>query len=798
VSPEGRQTLAADQLLDVLDGMSVLMYAQDADGRIVHANRAACELVGKQPEEVVGKLPVELFDPVTLERWTEQNREVLRTGRPIDVEDGWGGRTHLTHKTPVFDSDGRPVGVIGISTDITDRKHAEDELRRRERHLSEAQQIAGVGSWHWDSEAGELTWSTELCRLFGLTPEEAPTHEDALLLVHEEDRERVREAGRAVLAGEAPLELDLRILRKDRELRVLHCRGGVGSGPDGSKHRIDGTCTDVTDLRRVEARLAEAQRLAQLGSWDWDVARDEITWSREMYRIFGEDPEQFVPTRGLFAERIVEEDYGVILEQVTRARQHGGDFDAFARVRQPDGQTRDVRFRGSMVTTPGSAGDHLLGICQDLTDVRRAEEAREEAVERFRTVFERAPVGMALSTLDGRFVLANEAMAEFLGRSVEAVLDCGVMDVTHPEDVPTTSEALRRMLHGELSELNAEKRYVRPTGEVRWGALRALLLYDADGRAQHCLALFRDVTAERLAERRRSGLHAVSRIMAGGAALTDALPSLVETVVRELDWERGALWVLDAHGELRLQAAWPPGSAPASPPPPPAEPTVAGAGVLIPVVSGADMLGVLDFGCEGTERLDADLASFAEALGVQLGEFLVRKRAEELLLHQALHDPLTGLPNRVLFFDRLDHAIRRLRREHAPLAVLFLDFDGFKAVNDRFGHAGGDEVLRRAADRVATALRAEDTVGRFGGDELVVLSEHVAGAAGAAMVAERILDQLRTPIELDGEQLTLSASIGICVAPVEGATRDALLHTADAAMYRAKAGGPGRYVIAEE
>jgi diguanylate cyclase (GGDEF)-like protein len=214
-------------------------------------------------------------------------------------------------------------------------------------------------------------------------------------------------------------------------------------------------------------------------------------------------------------------------------------------------------------------------------------------------------------------------------------------------------------------------------------------------------------------------------------------------------------------------------------------------------MSGTDTNGLLELAC-GRPELDDDLSGFAEALGVQVGEFVVRKRAEELLLHQALHDPLTGLPNRVLFFDRLDHAIRRLQREHAPLAVLFLDFDGFKAVNDRFGHAGGDEVLRHAAQRVAAALRAEDTVARFGGDELVVLSEHVAGAAGSALVAERILAQLRAPIDVHGEQVLLTASIGISVAPIEGATRDALLHTADAAMYRAKATGPGRYVIAED
>lgn len=174
-----------------------------------------------------------------------------------------------------------------------------------------------------------------------------------------------------------------------------------------------------------------------------------------------------------------------------------------------------------------------------------------------------------------------------------------------------------------------------------------------------------------------------------------------------------------------------------------------------------EVLGAMMFHGPHADRLDEEMTALAEALGAQTGEFLVRKRTEEQLFHQALHDPLTGLPNRILFFDRLDQAIRRMSRGPVPLAVLFLDFDGFKAVNDRFGHEGGDEVLRRAAAAVAGALRVEDTVGRFGGDEL-----------------------------------QLSASIGVCIASGPDQTREELLRAADAAMYSAKAAGGGRFVIA--
>ena len=133
------------------------------------------------------------------------------------------------------------------------------------------------------------------------------------------------------------------------------------TGPHGSPRRLDGTCVDVTDRRRAERRLAEAQRLAQLGSWEWDVAGGGISWSREMYRIYGEDPQRFVPTPEVLAERLVEEDRGPIEEQVLAVVERGGEFDGFARIERPDGQTRDVRFRGSMVAVPGLQGASCSG-----------------------------------------------------------------------------------------------------------------------------------------------------------------------------------------------------------------------------------------------------------------------------------------------------------------------------------------------------------------------------------------------------------------------------------------------------
>jgi diguanylate cyclase (GGDEF)-like protein/PAS domain S-box-containing protein len=173
-----------------------------------------------------------------------------------------------------------------------------------------------------------------------------------------------------------------------------------------------------------------------------------------------------------------------------------------------------------------------------------------------------------------------------------------------------------------------------------------------------------------------------------------------------------------------------------------------------------------------------------------------RKRAEQRLQHDALHDALTGLPNRVLFVDRLDQAIRRAQRAtpQAAAAVLFLDLDRFKLVNDSLGHQAGDRLLIAVARRLESAVRPPDTVARLGGDEFTVLLDGVSDAHEASLVAERVHQTLRAPFHIAERELFVDASIGIALAEADAAP-DTVLRDADVAMYRAKADGKGRQAV---
>ena len=175
-----------------------------------------------------------------------------------------------------------------------------------------------------------------------------------------------------------------------------------------------------------------------------------------------------------------------------------------------------------------------------------------------------------------------------------------------------------------------------------------------------------------------------------------------------------------------------------------------------------------------------------------------RRRLQDELSRQAFHDSLTGLANRALFKDRVDHALKRFQRRRRPLAVFFLDLDRFKAINDSFGHASGDALLVAVSKRLSDCVRAEDTVARLGGDEFAVLVENLAGEAEVRIVADRVKEVFRDPIVIDGRELAVAASIGIALSEAGAETADDLLRNADLAMYRAKAAGGGTRQYAPE
>ncbi len=172
-----------------------------------------------------------------------------------------------------------------------------------------------------------------------------------------------------------------------------------------------------------------------------------------------------------------------------------------------------------------------------------------------------------------------------------------------------------------------------------------------------------------------------------------------------------------------------------------------------------------------------------------------RDQLQQALERQAFFDPLTGLPNRVLFYDRLRQSIAHAARHHDFVAVLFLDLDGFKSVNDRFGHANGDNILIQVAERIQSQMRAEDTVARLGGDEFTILLGNETSAESAGQVASRLLDELAKPFTINGQDILLTVSIGISVNAPGKTQPDDMVSEADHAMYEVKAQGKAGFKV---
>jgi diguanylate cyclase (GGDEF)-like protein/PAS domain S-box-containing protein len=409
------------------------------------------------------------------------------------------------------------------------------------------------------------------------------------------------------------------------------------------------------------------------------------------------------------------------------------------------------------------------------------------------------PVGIGIIDLEGHATMTDEVLRESLGYSREEFAAMPFTAYTHPEDLESSLGRFAQLVAGEIERYTVDRRFIRKDGAALWVALTVSLVRDAVGNPDHVIGVTQDITERKLlesdprAEQQRARLQ-VERIPAivyvaatgptgGWLYVSPQIEVILGFTAQEWMADPG-LWLQQLHPQDR-------------------ETVVADEERALLAADEEDRTYSNTYrmrhrnGSTVWLRDDAmmlwDKDGRATFHGV-LVDVTAQKLLEERLEHQAFHDPLTGLPNRKLFHDRVGHALSR--RHTDQVAVLFIDLDNFKTVNDSFGHACGDEVIVATAHRLQTCARASDTAARLGGDEFALLLEDVNAAAVMAL-ADRVLDALKErPVMFSGRALTIGASVGIAVAG-KGETTETLLRNADLAMYEAKLQGRGRHVLYE-
>jgi diguanylate cyclase (GGDEF)-like protein/PAS domain S-box-containing protein len=345
-------------------------------------------------------------------------------------------------------------------------------------------------------------------------------------------------------------------------------------------------------------------------------------------------------------------------------------------------------------------------------------------------------------------------------------------------------------------------------------------------------AAVRDETANKRAALRLALAHDIAQLLAADVEPETAIAFILSSIGTRMDWAAAVCWGLDAGSQVRclktwtasddaplcefragiaadsgqrsdesLEAAWAAGI--------PLWRTIHLADVshirdhvaarcnlnsalLIPVSAGAQRFALEFFG-HAQIAIDREFEDFMRSIASQLAQYLRRKQAEVALRHSAQHDNLTGLANRALLQEQLAQALQRAARQKTKVAVLFMDLDRFKSINDSLGHSAGDVLLRSCANRLREAVRLSDTVARFGGDEFVLVIEGLDNADAVITTLEKVVTLFGQPFDVNGRELPTTASIGISVFPDDGQDVETLLMNADAAMYRAKVKGPGNH-----
>ena len=470
-----------------------------------------------------------------------------------------------------------------------------------------------------------------------------------------------------------------------------------------------------------------------------------------------------------------------VREEMARAATRERAYFQFRHMRS-NGEIRDVEVHSGPIDAGG--GRHILySIVHDITERKRAEKALQQSEEKYRVIFDYAPVGIYQSARDGRIVTANATLARMLGYDTIEELLAKNLEHDIYFDARQREELIRHFEPYGYAN-NLELQWRRKDGTPLWVQLNAHAIHSPGG-ATFFEGFVYDVTERKLAEEMLRKQSAAMTASMDGIGIVDQRLEFTyvnDSLAKLFGYARPAdllghslCDLYEPHEQVRFITS------------------------IVPLVHQRGR-----WRGEATGlRLDGNLfpqeisltAISAESMVCVVRDITERTYAEEQIKHLAYHDALTNLPNRLLFKDRLTVALSHANREQSRLAVLFLDLDRFKVINDSLGHNIGDQLLQAVSARIQACVRESDTVARLGGDEFTVLLAHMQRSDDAAPVAQKIIEAMRYPFHIEGREFFSTTSIGISLFPEDGTDAETLIKNADTAMYQAKELGRDNYQL---
>jgi diguanylate cyclase (GGDEF)-like protein/PAS domain S-box-containing protein len=553
-------------------------------------------------------------------------------------------------------------------------------------------------------------------------------------------------------------------------------------------------------------------------------------------------------------KHLLEREFAVILLDVNMPAMDGFETASYIRGREKTAHT-PIIFLTAFAEAMHSAKGYALGavdciVTPVIPEILRTKvqvfvrlwlmtrEAKlAEAHRTTQEMIEALPNPIFFKGIDGRYRGVNKAWETFFGMPRGAVIGKTAREVfADNQDLADASEAMHQALLTQPGSKMFEANFPTPDGLVHDVLYYKATYGGAQGAVTGVIGTIIDITERKQAEKRQAMEHAVTRALSEASTLVEAMAKVIETICTNLGWQYGARWHWDSEKRvLELRESW------GSDSPEIRDfdsviagvaltPRAAGNGLVsrafttgkpvwtadlskgaaskrqklaaqagfrgafaFPLMRGSEVLGVMEFFHREQREPEPGLVNIAESFGSELGQYIVRMEAEQAVKFMAMHDTLTRLPNRAMFNERLAAAIAQAHRHARKLAVLFIDLDRFKLINDTLGHEAGDFVLGEAAQRLTDNLRAGDTVARLGGDEFVVLLEEVVDPVYVGSVSQKLIAALAAPFVIGGREYRVTASIGVSTYPDDGTDAETLLKNADSAMYRAKELGRNAY-----